>query len=91
MAEIEIRVVPNPDNLNGFTLLGPSPDVCQQCAEDHHPDILHNQRSLYYKMWFLQKHGTYPTWRDAMSHCSDEAKAISTKALQDRGVDIDGY
>jgi hypothetical protein len=91
MAEVNISAVPNPDNLNGFMLLGTPPeDTCQQCAVEHEPEVLHNRDSLYYQYWFKNKHGVWPTWRDAMSHCSDDTKEMIIKSFNQLGVDIDG-
>jgi hypothetical protein len=60
---------------NAMTLLGPRPDVCQECAVDHAHDQPHNQQSLYYQMAFHATHGRFPTWTDAMAHCTPEVQA----------------
>jgi len=57
-------------------LLPPKPGVCQDCAVDHTADQPHNQQSLYYQMQFHGLHGRWPTWSDAMEHCTPEVKAI---------------
>ena len=59
---------------NAMTLLGPAPDKCQECAVDHAHDAPHDQQSLYYQMRFHATHGRWPTWSDAMAHCTEEVK-----------------
>ncbi len=65
----------------GFRMLPPPPGTCQWCAVDHEPEAPHNQQSLYYQMKFHAIHGRWPTWTDAMAHCSDELKRLWRKAL----------
>ena len=60
---------------NAMTLLGPPPDKCQVCATDHAWDQPHNQQSLYWQYHFYSEHGRWPTWTDAMQHCTPEVKA----------------
>ena len=59
-----------------FNLLLPRPDVCQECAVDHKPEEPHNVLSLYYRVKFKMDHDRYPTWEDAIAHCSEEIKEI---------------
>lgn len=66
---------------NAMTLLPPPPGVCQVCAVDHAWDAPHNQQSLYYQMHFHADHGRWPTWTDAMSHCTPEVQAEWKKHL----------
>ena len=69
-------------------LVPPLPDVCQECATKHDPEMPHNQQSLYYQYYFYSKHGRWPTWKDAMAHCSDEMKAIWIEELHTHGVEV---
>ena len=69
-----------------FTLLPPSPGLCPECAVKHEPHEPHDQMSLFYQTKFNMMHGRAPTWKDAISHCSDEMKAAWTKELKKRGV-----
>lgn len=71
-------------------LLPPRKDVCQTCGKDHQPELPHNAQSMYYQVAFQMENGRYPNWLDAMAHCSDEMKAVWTKALEERGVDVAG-
>lgn len=74
--------------MNTMTLLPPPPDTCQQCAVKHDPTHPHNQQSLFWQYWFFMKHERWPTWKDAMEHCSDEMKAFWISALKEHGVDV---
>ena len=78
-----------------FVLLPPKPGTCPVCAADHTPDLPHNRDSLFYQMRFYQRHGRFPTWADAMAHCSETMKAFWKAELIKRGVkpediEIDG-
>lgn len=43
------------DKTSSFTMLPPSPDVCQECAVKHKPEEPHDATSFYllYKILFL--------------------------------------
>lgn len=69
-----------------FVLLKPPPDTCQVCAVDHAKEDPHDQTSLYYQMWFYEKHGRWPTWADAIAHCSEELQKAWEEELKLRGV-----
>ena len=60
---------------NAMTMLPPAGDVCQECAVDHPHDQPHNQQSLHYQYHFYGTHGRFPTWTDAMAHCTPEVQA----------------
>lgn len=68
------------------TLLPCAPNVCQECTVDHEPEMPHNQQSLYYQYKFYQQNGRWPTWEDAMAHCSVEMQDIWKEALRKRDV-----
>lgn len=77
-------------NESGFQLLGKTPPgTCPLCATVHEPELPHNWQSLCYQYKFYDEHGRWPTWRDAMAHCSNEVKQLCINALQERGVSID--
>ncbi|MHC1760551.1 MAG: hypothetical protein AB9917_13785 [Negativicutes bacterium] len=85
MAKIEVKVIP----LKDMTLLPPAdPLACQECAVRHDPSFPHNQQSLYYQYHFFQEHDRWPTWKDAMAHCSDEMKQYWIEALKIQGVEV---
>ncbi len=67
-----------------MTLLPPGSEVCQECAVDHPHDQPHNQQSLYYKYAFFAKHDRWPTWTDAMRHCTPEVRAQWRPLLVER-------
>lgn len=61
------------------------PDVCQECAVDHDQEMPHNQKSLYYQYKFYQQKGRWPTWEDAMAHCSSEMQELWKEELRKLG------
>jgi hypothetical protein len=61
--------------MRGLMLLPCRPDVCQECAVDHPVDHPHNAGSMYYQYRFRAKHKRWPTWEDAMAHCSEDVKS----------------
>jgi len=69
-----------------FTMLPPSPDKCPQCAVEHKPEEPHWRTSMFYDIWFHQQHGRYPTWADAMAHCTPEVQAAWRIELERRGI-----
>jgi hypothetical protein len=66
---------------NAAMLMPCAPDVCQECATDHPHENPHNQQSLHYQYSFYATHGRWPTWTDAMQHCTDEMKAAWREQL----------
>lgn len=66
-----------------------NPNVCSQCGADHLPEEAHNQQSLHYQMAFKAEHGRWPSWADAIAHCSPEIRDAWRKLLEERGVDVD--
>lgn len=69
-------------------LLPPAPDKCQECAVKHEAGQPHNQQSIFYQYYFYGQHGRWPTWADAMAHCTDEVKAKWTTALAEHGITV---
>ena len=75
----------------GMTLVGGVPEgTCSMCAVKHEPEQPHNQKSLAYQYKFFDQHGRWPTWADAMAHCSEEIKAFWVEALLEAGESIGG-
>ena len=72
-----------------MVLKTPHPDACQVCAREHEAHLPHDQQSLYYQMTFHAQHGRYPTWADAMAHCSPEVKQIWTRGLAQHGIETE--
>lgn len=54
---------------------------CHECGRIHPLDAPHDVDSKEYREFFFLLNGRYPTWDDAMAHCSDESKALVSKAL----------
>ena len=75
-------------HLGPFRLLPTKPGVCPECAVDHAPEAAHNQQSLAYQYHFYNRFGRWPTWADAIAHCSPEVQSLWEKGLAERGVVI---
>lgn len=71
-----------------FKLIPPHSSLCQACAVRHDPGEPHNQQSLHYQYWFYAQYKVWPTWADAMAHCSEEMKTLWIKELLYRGITI---
>lgn len=71
-----------------FDILPPPPTACQVCGRNpaHAPDQPHDAQQLYYQYAFYAEHGRWPTWRDAVAHCSDEVRALWEQHLRAWGV-----
>ena len=70
---------------SGVYLLPCAPNVCQECAVDHEPEQAHNAQSLYYQYKFYGEHGRWPTWEDAIAHCSDKLRTFWIAELTKAG------
>jgi hypothetical protein len=66
-------------------LLPPPKDKCPICATKHDPSWPHNAQSMYYQYRFYGIRGRWPTWADAMAHCSDQMRADWKGELLKRG------
>lgn len=69
-----------------WTLLPQPPGVCSQCGRDHAPAEPHDQQTLAYQYAFYAEHERWPTWGDAMAHCSPDVQALWREGLRARGV-----
>jgi len=70
-----------------FGLVPPSdPNVCQTCATDHPSEQPHNAQSLHYQYAFYGEHGRWPTWRDAVAHCTDDVRVGWERELRKLGA-----
>lgn len=61
---------------------------CSQCGQPHRPDEPHNPGSLAYQYSFYAEHDRWPTWADAISHCTGEVRQAWIKALREYGVEL---
>jgi len=68
-----------------MNLLAPAPDKCPICAIAHEPFEPHDAQSLYYQYRFFAAHGRWPTWADAIAHCSPEMEAAWERVLRKLG------
>lgn len=69
-----------------WSLMPPAPDVCQVCAADHKADMPHNAQSMYYCYAFRGAQGRWPTWADALAHCTDEMTGLWREQLELRNA-----
>lgn len=83
-----MKTLKSQKHLNGFTLLPAKKGSCPHCATEHEPEQPHNQQSLYYQYAFYGENGRWPSWTDAMAHCTDEVKHHWIKGLKENGVTV---
>lgn len=74
------------DFVEEIKLIPPVPGSCLACAGKHDPKEPHDKNSLYYQNGFYRKYKRFPSWDDAMSHCTDQCKQRFRKQLQMRGI-----
>lgn len=65
----------------GFRMLPGPPGTCTWCHVEHENDQPHNRDSLPYQIKFQTIHGRWPTWSDAMAHCTPDVQAAWKKLL----------
>lgn len=78
--------MPDPDP-GLVTVKAPAPGGCRICGAVHDPEQPHDRDSLYYQNRFFRRCGRFPTWEDAMAHCSDEVKAAFRTKLRERSTE----
>lgn len=67
-------------------LLPPKEGTCPVCARDHEQDMPHDVQSLYYQYRFHAIRHRWPTWADALAHCSDKMRQRWEQLLREKGV-----
>lgn len=67
----------------------PKDGACRICGEIHGRGEAHNRDSLLYQHKFRMNHGRYPTWEDAMEHCSLTVKKRFCERLKRNGIEVD--
>lgn len=67
-------------------LMPANKDTCPICATTHGPEWPHDNQSLYYQYRFYGVRGRWPTWADAIAHCSNEMKSHWEQVLRERGM-----
>ncbi len=70
-------------------MVPPPPGACPECNTEHDPDDAHNVVSMHYHLGFKGRHGRWPTWEDAMAHCSPERQNAIRTALKALGLPND--
>ena len=76
-------------HLGAFALMPAKAGTCPECSAAHDPKQPHYQQSLFYKYKFYNEHGHWPTWKDAMAHCTEDIKSFWIKELAERGVKVE--
>lgn len=71
-----------------FKVMPPRPGSCPVCGNypAHEPEQPHNAQSLYYQYTFYGEYGRWPTWKDAVAHCTPQVQAMWETEL--RGVEV---
>lgn len=59
------------------------------CAVRHTLEEPHDRDSLFYQLFFHQRHGRFPTWNDAMAHCAEAVQQAWRAELTHRGIVLD--
>ncbi|MBR1565146.1 MAG: hypothetical protein IJ649_00140 [Oscillospiraceae bacterium] len=77
------------DSMEEIRIRAPGPRACKLCAARHKPGMPHDRDSLYYQNKFWRRYKRFPTWNDAMAHCTEEVKAAFVKELANRGIYVE--
>lgn len=77
------------DGMEEVKIVAPGPKVCPICATRHIKNAPHDRDSLYYQNHFRKTHKRFPTWEDAMEHCTEATKSAFRKELEKRGISVD--
>lgn len=62
--------------------------VCKECSTEHEDWEPHNL-CMYYQYKFHAEHGRFPTWADAIAHCSEEVQQTTIACLKEHGIVIE--
>lgn len=71
--------------IGAMMLLPAKQGTCPACAVKHTPDEPHDATSLFYQYHFYGLHGRWPTWADAIAHCTSHVQRLWKEALEARG------
>lgn len=69
-------------------ILPPKEGACWICGDEHNSRDPHNAGSLLYQHRFRKRNGRYPTWADAMAHCTRKTMERWVDRLQKKGIRI---
>lgn len=75
--------------VGAFKMLPAAPGTCKECAVKHDPSQPHNQQSLHYQYYFYADHNRWPTWKDAMAHCTPQVQEKWIAGLKEKGVKVE--
>lgn len=50
--------------------------LCPECLAVHAAGTPHDRDSLFYNCTFFTVNGRWPTWSDAVAHCSQETRIM---------------
>jgi hypothetical protein len=67
-------------------LLPPKAGTCPACAVEHSDDAPHNAQSIYYQYRFYGLRDRWPTWADAIAHCSPSIQAFWKAKLKEKSA-----
>ena len=81
----EVAMRPS-DGMDEIRITAPVPGTCPVCATKHDERNPHDRDSLYYQNQFFKANKRFPSWWDAMSHCTDMTKATWVEKLKKRGI-----
>jgi hypothetical protein len=71
--------------MQGFMMLDPSPDTCHECGRAHDCRQAHDNQSLIFQYRFYSKRGRWPTWKDALAHCTPDMQKEWEEELRKLG------
>lgn len=74
------------DSMDEIRITAPVPGTCPVCATKHDERDPHDRDSLYYQNQFFKANKRFPSWWDAMGHCTDMTKAVWAEKLKKRGI-----
>lgn len=69
-----------------MTLLPPAEGTCPVCGREHPDELPHDASTMYYQHRFYGLRGRWPTWSDAMAHCSIEIQSAWREGLEAQGM-----
>lgn len=67
-------------------MMPPADNLCPICAHEHPASEPHDAQTLYYQLRFNEHHGRWPTWADAIAHCSEDVRTLWREELQRIGA-----
>jgi len=87
-AERKLRPMEIVDKSDCLILLNAPTGTCPECAVKHDPTQPHDRQSLHYQYHFHGQHGRWPTWADAMAHCSADVQKMWIDELAEHGIEV---